>query len=43
MLTDSFMTIAEQRHIVPKLSKRVFWVFVKYLRDNKSKNDGEGG
>ena len=31
LLTDSFMTIAEQRHIVPKLAKRVFMVFVKNL------------
>ena len=31
MLTDSFLTIAEQRHIVPKLAKRVFEVFVKII------------
>ena len=35
MLTTRFMTIVEQRHIVPKLSKRVFAVFVKYLSDLK--------
>ena len=29
MLTTSFMVIEEQRHKVPKLSKRVFTVFVK--------------
>ena len=29
MLTTRFMTIAEQRHKVPKISKRVFAVFVK--------------
>ena len=29
LLTQSFMTIAEQRHKVPKLAKRVFKVFVK--------------
>ena len=29
MLTNSFMAIAELRHIVPKLEKRVFKVFVK--------------
>ena len=28
MLTQSFMTIAELRHKVPKISKRVFKVFV---------------
>ena len=35
MLTTRFMTIVEQRHIVPKLSKRVFEVFVNYLSDLK--------
>ena len=29
MLTDRFMTIVERKHRVPKLPKRVFWVFVK--------------
>ena len=28
MLTNRFMTIAEQRHKVPKLAKRVFAVFL---------------
>ena len=31
MLTQSFMTIAERRHKVPKLPKRVLKVFVKYF------------
>ena len=32
-LTQSFMALAEQRHKVPKLSKRVFRVFVKNFCD----------
>jgi hypothetical protein len=39
LLTGRFMTIVEQRHKVPKLSKMVFPVFVKinlrFLRENK--------
>ena len=31
LLTARLLAIAEQRHKVPKLTKRVFKVFVKYL------------
>jgi hypothetical protein len=33
LLTQRFMAMAEQRHKVPKLSERVFWVLVKNLWD----------
>jgi hypothetical protein len=33
LLTARFLTIAEQRHKVPKLAKRVFTVFVENQRN----------